>query len=692
MADAFDIGSALADMRQRVAAVTSSLGYKREGSIPEDVTFREWCEDLGRRGLKVDRKPFMLSDRPALIPIYDAIPTTREEAAGRVLVIQKATQLGLTVWEVLADIYMAKKWGPVNIGMFLPDQATAGFKSEHRFMPIVRSAPEIHRELVHREDLDGKSRRVGEGNILTRQLGTSLLMFLWTTGKVSTESRPMDVVSLDEVQGMTMEQIDKVRARTGDSPIQFTLLLSTANMPDLDINGWYQLGSQEVWHTRCPHCRALSDLSDPAGIFPDRSIAFNAGSIAGAPADDYVWCCPVCSGWIEDPQMGEYVMNNPTADPKIRSWLLPRTISPRMTPRDMITAWGRAKTGDQRKSFYNRTLARPYIDADQLPVTLAHCEACVTEGMNIGLKWEPNGRDCVMGIDQMGSFNVVIIKRRLADGRQAVVHVEAMFNDSPFDRCGDLMNQYGVSVCVVEQLPNVNDARRFANKFRGRVFLAGYADLRDDMMQWGDALTNSDRRTAEEDRSRYTVSLNQYKAMQTALFRIRDKFCLFPDPGQLEQDVIEDGKTRRIPIVREWLFVHLTKTALVVEDTSLSARPDKPRDARRWRSRVIKIGIDPHFSYANMLCDVAWARNYGTGSFMMPETKDELATDMAQRVEQSMPGLPKHIVAMINQTPPGTCGRCSAFDEAKGAWCSMRDLIVQPGDPGCTIYDPAETD
>ena len=215
---------------------------------------------------------------------------------------------------------------------------------------------------------------------------------------------------------------------------------------------------------------------------------------------------------------------------------------------------------------------------------------------------------------------------------------------------------------MVEQLPNVNDARRFANKFRGRVFLAGYADLRDDMMQWGDALTNSDRRTAGEDRSRYTVFLNQYKAMQTALFRVRDKLCLFPYPGLLEQEVIEDGKTRRIPIVREWLFTHLTKTALVVEDTSLSARPDKPRDARRWRSRVIKIGIDPHFAYALMLADVAWARNYGTGSFMMPEVKDALVTDLAQRVEQSMPGLPKHIVAMIDQTPPGTCGRCSAFD------------------------------
>ena len=81
-----------------------------------------------------------------------------------------------------------------------------------------------------------------------------LFLFLWTTGKVSTESRPMDVVTLDEVQEMTLDQIDKVRARTGDSVIALTLMLSTANMPDADNNYWYRLGTQETWMTRCPHC------------------------------------------------------------------------------------------------------------------------------------------------------------------------------------------------------------------------------------------------------------------------------------------------------------------------------------------------------------------------------------------------------------------------------------------------------
>ncbi len=127
---------------------------------------------------------------------------------------------------------MAKKWASVNIGLFLPDQATASFKSEHRFMPIIRSDKLLYDELVVRHEAHG-DKRVGEGNVLTRQFGASLMLFLWTSGKVSTEARPMDVVTPDEIQGMTLDPIDKVRARTGDAEVSFTLLLSTANMPDL---------------------------------------------------------------------------------------------------------------------------------------------------------------------------------------------------------------------------------------------------------------------------------------------------------------------------------------------------------------------------------------------------------------------------------------------------------------------------
>lgn len=64
------------------------MSDERSG-IPDDMTFRQWCERLGDNGMKMDGKPFKLDNRPALIPIYDAIPSTREGAKERILVIQK---------------------------------------------------------------------------------------------------------------------------------------------------------------------------------------------------------------------------------------------------------------------------------------------------------------------------------------------------------------------------------------------------------------------------------------------------------------------------------------------------------------------------------------------------------------------------------------------------------------------------
>jgi hypothetical protein len=590
------------------------------------------------------------------------------------LVIQKSTQIGLTVWSTLAQVWMAKAWAPLNIASFVPDQASASFLSSHRWLPIIRSIPSIFRELVVPH------------NIMTRQLGTSLFRFLWTSGTMTTESFPADVAALDEVQGMELDAIDKVMARMGDSTVRFTMMLSTARYPDLDINAWYQLGTQEVWHTRCPHCDALSDLSDPIGIFPSRSIAYNGGQFPDAP-EDYVWTCPECSGWIADPQAGEYVVKNPGADPMIRSFLLPRTISPRMTAREMYVSFSRARTGAQKESFYNRTLARPYIDAEKIPVTIAHCEACVEEGRRMGLQWEKSaepGGDYYLGIDQMGSFNIVVVKKRLRDGRQGVVHIEAIYDNDPFARCGELMDSFNITLCVTEQLPNANDARRFANKYRGRVYLAGYADLRDDMIVWGDAITRSDRKTVEEDRSRWSVSLNQYRCMQTSLYRVRDKFCLFPDPDLLVQGILENGEWKLSPILRDLFWLHLTKTALIIEEDE---------ETRKRRPKVLKIGIDPHFSYANLCVDVAWARVHGASQFIIPESgqkgeRPKSDTPLGEKVTRNMPGFPVHVANMMDQGyRPGTCSGCVNF-KADINYCNLRMFTTEATAVSCEMFDP----
>ena len=145
----------------KVQGQLAGAGYGRPGSIPPEMTFLEWCLDLAAKGLEVDGRPFTLDDRPSLIPLYEAIPTTKEQAARRTVVLMKGAQLGATVWEMLADLYMAIKFEPAVMGMFLPDQALAGDKSKRRFLPIVRSIPDVHRKLTTR--IDGGPGHRGRG-------------------------------------------------------------------------------------------------------------------------------------------------------------------------------------------------------------------------------------------------------------------------------------------------------------------------------------------------------------------------------------------------------------------------------------------------------------------------------------------------------------------------------------------------
>lgn len=644
-------------------------------------TFRMWCERLSQEGLKVDGKPFMLDDRPAMAWIYDQIPYTREEAYNYVLVLMKCAQVGFTVMEMLACIYLGLRFGPATVGMFLPDTNLADIKSSKRFMPVVRSVPAVH-NLMTMDAQDGSGRKSGEGNVRVRQIGEAMFVFSWTSGKATTESIPMDVLSFDEVQEMTLDQMEKTRERLSASPVRFTLMGSTANWPDADIDAWYKKGSQFKFHTECPHCLQKKPLDD---YFP-QCVKFDSDS------GIFRYVCYSCGGYIEDTQRGEWLAEHPERCEagdlsipmkdrplRIRSIHFPQFLSPTISAGEIINAYN---TASSLKNFYNRKLGKPWADPSQIPVNLAILQACADEGMRIGLAWKKRATGTFMGIDQMGHFNVAIIKERLPDGRQAVVHLEYIFNDDPFSRCSELMYAYGVQCCVVETLPNYNDAKRFAQRHSGRVFLAGYGNMDGEMLVWGDTPTAnaSDRRTDNDALDRYTVRLDQYKCMQVSMARFVKTLCLFPDPDALVQEYVEKGIKQQLEVCRKVAFIHFTKTALVVEEDD---------EEKKFKRKVVKVGIDPHTSYANMLCDVAWARAFGTSTFLMPPAAEDNPVHVVRgngaAVMQHIPSAAQEVMEM--PLSGEVCGRCTAFQDNR---CVERGVTVRPKDPGCFQFVSAE--
>lgn len=667
-----------AGLQDAIAELERKTGYKiDETQIIEDGQgFRAWCEQLGRDGLKVDGKVFTLEDRPAMAWIYDQIPTTREEAYRYILVLMKCAQVGFTVMEMLATIYLGIKFGPCIVGMFLPDMNLAGLKSSERFMPIVRSVPTVH-ALMTQDAADGSGRKSGEGNVNRRRIDKALFIFSWTSGRATTESIPMDILSFDEVQEMTLEQIEKTYERVSASSVRFMLMGSTANWPDADIDFWYKKGTKHQFHTKCPTCGTAKPLDD---YFPD-CIKFDK------ERDIYRYVCPN-GHWLQDTQHGEWIAEHPERDRgpevdvplkerrlRIRSIHFPQYLSPTISADEIITSYN---TASDMKNFFNRKRGKPYVDPSQVPVTLEILAKCVEAGKAAGVQWKTRARHTFMGIDQMGNFNVVVIKERLPDGRQAVIHVEEVYSADPFARCDELMEAFGVSVCVVEINPNYNDAKRFANRHKGRVFICdSFGKVVEGMVTWGDApkLDTSERRTDEDERDRYTLRMDQYKCMQVSMARMVKQLCLFPDPQGLVQDVIEKGKTQTLPVLPR-AFHHFTKTALVAE---------KDDETNQYKRSVKKVGIDPHFSYANMLCDVAWSRSHGTATFIIPEGGSVQKELKSKAEAMNMHGLPTAVAGMMEELPAGVCGRCSAFDPETGM-CEDRQLQVGPKDVACVLF------
>jgi hypothetical protein len=274
----------------------------------------------------------------------------------------------------------------------------------------------------------------------------------------------------------------------------------------------------------------------------------------------------------------------------------------------------------------------------------------------------------------MGAFNVMIICERRPSGHMAIVHAEEIYSDDPFARCSELIEQYGVKVCVCEKLPNFNDAHRFAKRHEGIVFLAGYTSSTDgDPIRWGDStLSKLDRKTSEEERNRYVVTLDQYRVMQMALARISNHQCVFPDPKGRVQMLSNDGDNgirgaKQLAPILERVFKHFTRTALIVE---------KDDEQRKLRAKVVKVGIDPHFSYAFMLMNVAWARAHGSGAtFLFPDTEDG-----------SRPAEPAAPAATITDDK---CGNCDHWRHVLGSdgQCVKQNMIVADTAAACIFFD-----
>jgi len=551
-----------------------------------------------RYSFRLDGKKFDFERYPYLAEIYrDNHPF---------ITLMQAAQTGKTGF-LLSTLV---RWGCLHWGesfaMYFPGWDLTKAFSSVRFKPFVLSQPFIAPYLGK----ETSQTRTGEDSKMIRTLGRSKFFFFTITGKASTESFPIKGLLFDELRGMDKEDVQKAEQRTSSYDDFYKFRASTARYPEQDIDAAFQDGDQRYYHTDCkcsdgvilaknwPECFGESNGSTP--------------SLSEKSFPNGFWLCPKCGEILRDPQVGNWRLHNPGAES--HSYQVPKIISPAyaINPKRLWAEY--TEPGVSIGEFYNSGLGLAYVDEDARILNEDNLIACV----NPNLRWEKKGSGCAIGVDVQRGYLVAVVKRKVSGDKFRTIHVDVLYEQGGKDcweQLDDLMVRFD-SVCVIDDAPEYDSAFKFAERFRGRVWLAHYidSDKTGFMISWGDK-PHTDEGQKKVDRSaqlKFTVSICRFKFMEYTLGRWKDRMNECADPDALIK-MLPKKKNSVIltPYMRsgEMSPVEICRKVYWKNLTNMIKRQDYIGDKKESKTRMVFEAVgDDHFAHADLYCNAALLR------------------------------------------------------------------------------------
>jgi hypothetical protein len=530
-------------------------------------------------GIEVDHRPFNFADHKYMLPMYLDM--------SKMIALMKAAQMGATIWMLLRLLWFSLN-NSVKACLFFPTQDGVGKLSKDRLAPLIRSNAQLEQAV---QDTD---------TIGYKQIGAKSSLYLQHMGGEATkDSTPFDMICFDEVRLLNAADIDQARERLSHSSYKYEMQVSTAGFPSADIHKVFLRGTQNYWHVNC----GCSDGFVPSETWPD-CIAVSGKEVQ--------LICPRCRKIITDTQNGQFIAHNPSAD--YPSYHISQFLSKFISVKEIWDAWQRTQN---IKEFYNAKLGKPYVDAENQPVKDDDLEACVNTDIQWG-KSKPNVSGAkiqrAMGVDQMSGVNYVVIAERHANKKRIIhyeiiddrndIYMEAGQRVTPFKRLYKLMNEFDIDLCLIDSMPNINEAIEFGRSFPKRVFVTFYIEAQRDMVQWEDRAKDKVkiRKGGPGIKFKYVCLLSRYLSLDYALSEIANRNVEWPVPEQFIQVArsLDTGLIEPLHIFKTHFYTHMK--SIVRQKTIID------EETMRFRMDWVQMGFDPHSCHAWNLCNVALER------------------------------------------------------------------------------------
>lgn len=474
----------------------------------------------------------------------------------------KGAQLGVT--EVL-----------INLAFYTLDQRR---RDVLYVLPTAKNASDFSKARFNTALLNSaylKSIFTDTNTIELKQAGTNTLYIRGSRGDSNLKSIPVSVLLLDEIDEMSQRAINLAIERLSGQMEKTIWGISTPTVPNHGIHDLYLDSTQERFTFQCPGCNRWTEL-----VWPE-CIEIIGESVDDPRCHESFLKCKECGCKLEQDLKPDWLsrsgwhVTNRAADPDIRGFAVSQMYSFTVSPGELVKAYFKG-FGDEAANveFHNSKLGEPFV-GDGAKVLQEDIDACIGSHS----KDDPrpvNGDEIIcMGIDQ-GKTNFVEVTRYKFDRYSVDLNVAAIgevlfqttFYEEDWHVADQLMRDWQIVAAVVDADPQIMEARRFARRFPGYVWLCRYRK----------GVAQKEIQETDDGDHAPIITVDRSNWLSAALGRFRQ-----PRRILLPRDVTEEYQNHIMAPVRTYV---------------------KDPETGNPKATFINTGPD-HFAHARTYCEIA---------------------------------------------------------------------------------------
>jgi len=404
---------------------------------------------------------------------FDRHPWCREihDSQAAWTIAMKAAQMGVTETGINRAFFTLDQLKR-DVLYVLPTSLNASDFSKARFTTALKLSPYL-------KDLFTDTNTVG-----LKSTGTNVLYIRGSRGDSNLKSIPVSELVLDELDEMDTHAVWLALERLSGQIEKHILAVSTPTVPKYGIHKLYLQSTQEHFCFQCPHCGRRTELT-----WPD-CVEIIGESVNDPRCRESFLKCKECEHKLEHTDKplflagGEWIATETDVSrEEARGFYINQLYSSTVTPGELVVAYHRGLGDEAAATEFNCSkLGMPFIGVGA-QVTDEMIEECL-KGHTINDARPQIGGDrlITMGVDQGKTGYISVVDWSFDQHPGSDISSAAIgkllwfgkFAEDDWNYLGELMREWQVLAAVVDADPNVNDARRFAKKFHGYVWLTRY--------------------------------------------------------------------------------------------------------------------------------------------------------------------------------------------------------------------------